>query len=77
MVCVFIEILPQDKTNNFLEIDDNLFKDEESLEYIYLKKSVYILYYLKGGRAAMNSGIVKRNPQLQFYIFYKMNIDKL
>ena len=53
----FIEILPEDKINNFLEIDNDLFKDDESLKYIYERKSIYVLHYPKSDIAAMNSGI--------------------
>ena len=62
LACAFIEILPEDKINNFLEIDSDLFKDDKELEYIYKRKSIYVLHYPKGPKgekAAMNSGILK------------------
>ena len=59
LACAFIEILPEDKINNFLEIDGDLFKDDKEIEYIYRRKSIYVLHYPRGERAAMNSGILK------------------
>ena len=58
--CAFIEILPEDKINNFLEIDNNLFKYEKEIEEIYRRRSIYVLHYPRGERAAMNSGILKK-----------------
>ena len=57
MHSAFIEILPEDKINSFLEIDNDLFKDDNSLEYIYKGTTIYVLHYPKGERAAMNTGI--------------------
>ena len=73
MNSAFIEILPEDKINNFLEIDNNLFKDDNSLEYIYKGTTIYILHYPKGERAAMNSGIFKR--LIEKKIFHLCNTD--
>ena len=58
LACAFIEILPEDKIINFLEIDSDLFKNKE-IEYIYKRKSIYVLHYPRGEKAAMNSGILK------------------
>ena len=60
MLDAFIEILPEDKINNFLEIDNNLFKYEKEIEEIYRRRSIYVLHYPRGERAAMNSGILKK-----------------
>ena len=57
MHSAFIEILPENKINSFLEIDNDLFKDDNSLEYIYKGTTIYVLHYPKGERAAMNTGI--------------------
>ena len=56
--CAFIEILPEDKINNFLEIDSNLFNKE--IEEFYRRRSIYVLHYPRGERAVMNSGILKK-----------------
>ena len=55
----FIEILPDDKINNFLEVDDNLFKNEQNLGLILHKKSAYVLHYIEGDKMAMNPGIIR------------------
>ena len=54
----FLEIDPDDKINNFLELDPNLFKPNDILNAIYQKSSVYILHYLKGNKVACSSGII-------------------
>ena len=55
----FIEILPEDKIYDFLEIDENVFKaDKISKKEIYLRKSIYVLHYMKGEKASMNPGII-------------------
>ena len=54
---IFIEILPEDKINDFLEIDDIIFKEEE-LKYIYKNNSVYVLQYIKD-ELAVSSGLLK------------------
>ena len=47
MHSAFIEILPENKINSFLEIDNDLFKDDNSLEYIYKGTTIYVLHYPK------------------------------
>ena len=56
---IFIEIIPEDKINDFLEIDDKIFKEEEKINYIYNKSSVYILHYIKGDKMAVSPGLLK------------------
>ena len=60
LLCAFIEILPEDKIDNFLEIDYDLFKYDKEIEYKYYRKSIYVLHYPRDERASMNSGILKR-----------------
>ena len=55
----FIELLPEDKISDFLEIDYDIFKNENYIEYSYSKQSIYVLHYPKGQIAAMNPGILK------------------
>ena len=59
MCSAFIEILPEDKINNYLEIECDLFKDDKPLDLIYKGKSIYVLHYPRGEIVAMNSGIFK------------------
>ena len=54
---IFIEILPEDKINDFLEIDDTIFKEEEKLKYIYKNSSVYVLQYIND-KMAVTSGLL-------------------
>ncbi len=54
----FIELIPEDKINDFLEIDENIFKENQELSYI--KNSIYVLHYIKGENVAMNPGILKK-----------------
>ena len=53
----FIEILPDDYINDFLEIEDEIFKDENILNY--KNKSIYVLHYIESEGMAMNSGLLK------------------
>lgn len=60
--CAIIELVPEDKINDFLELDESVFKGlgKEVDEFYYRKKSIYLLQYLKGEKVAMNSGIIKK-----------------
>ena len=60
--CGIIELKPEDKINDYLELDDSVFKGlrKEIDEFYYRRKSVYLLQYLKGEKVAMNSGIIKK-----------------
>ena len=51
-----IELKQKDGIKNFLEIDENLFMDKEYV--FYFKKSIYILQYPKGKKAAVSYGLV-------------------
>ena len=53
----FIELKEEDKIKNYLELDDNLFKDNER-EY-YENKSIYILQYLYGKEIYVSYGTLK------------------
>ena len=55
----FIELTPEDKINDFLEIDYDSFQKENYAECAYRKKSIYVLHYTKEQIAAMNPGILK------------------
>ena len=56
----FIELTPEDKINDFLEIDYDIFQKENYAEYAYPMKSIYVLHYPKGHIAAMNPGTLKK-----------------
>ena len=51
-----IELKKSDNILNFLELDDNLFKDK--IKAIYEYKSIYALQYLNGNNAAVSYGIL-------------------
>ena len=51
-----IELNENDNINNFLELDDKLFKDNH--EIIYENKSLYILQYPLGKNAAVSYGLL-------------------
>ena len=51
-----IEIKEIDKVNNFLELDDNLFKGKEKV--FYEEKSVYVLQYPNGKIACVSYGLL-------------------
>ena len=55
----FLELEPDDKINNYLEIDPNVFKAKEIINNIYKNSSVYILHYLKGKKIACSSGLIQ------------------
>ena len=65
-----IEIRPnKDKINNFLELDEDINKEENILKTIYKKKSIYILHYPKGDNAQVSYGLLKEkeNNELNHY----------
>ena len=51
-----IEINEKDKIEEYLELDDNLFK--EGAEIIYVDKSIYILHYPDGKEAKVSYGLL-------------------
>ena len=69
----FIEIKPEDKINNFLEVDKEILGDEKKIEYIYKKKSLYIIHYLEGKKVCMNLGLFERFNEKSF--FHSCNTD--
>ena len=59
----FIEINPKEDNisiQNFLEIDENVNQDEESLKYFYEKKCIYLLGYPEGNNAKVSYGIIQQ-----------------
>ena len=50
-----IEVKENDNINNFLELDDNLFKDETKAYYKDI--SIYILHYPLGNKASVSYGL--------------------
>jgi len=52
-----IEVKKDDGINNFLELDENIFKEKESA--IYEDKSIYLLQYPGGEAAAVSYGLIK------------------
>ena len=54
-----IEIKSKDNINNFLEIDENIYKNQEFIEEIYYKKSIYILHYPRGEKIFVSYGLIK------------------
>ena len=50
-----IELKENDNINNFLELDDNLFKEETKVYYKGI--SIYILHYLLGNKATVSYGL--------------------
>lgn len=69
----FIEIKPEDKINIFLEVDEKILGDEKEIEYIYKKKSLYIIHYLKGEKVCMNLGLFTNLNKKSF--FHSCNTD--
>ena len=51
-----IELNENDNINNFLELDENLFRHNNNILYEY--KSLYVLQYPKGGNAAVSYGLL-------------------
>ena len=54
-----IEIKPNvDKISNFLELDENIFKQNK--EYLFNKESIYVLQYPEGKCSSVSFGIIKK-----------------
>ena len=51
-----IELKDYDNINNYLELDDNLFNN--NIKSLYEKESIYILYYLNGGKSLVSYGLI-------------------
>ena len=54
-----LELKPEDKIDNYLEIDPNVFKDNNIIKNFFEKTSIYVLHYLKGSKVACSSGLIK------------------
>ena len=54
---VFIELKNIDKINNYFELDENLFSQEELKEY-YENKAIYIIQYLNMEKVSVSYGIL-------------------
>ena len=66
-----IELNDEDEIKNYLELDDNLFKDKAEL--IYYDKSVYILHYPNGKNAFVSYGLL--NDIDKYNIIHKCTSD--
>lgn len=55
-----IEILDKEKIEFFLELDDKLKKDINSIEEIYKNNSIYIIQYPGGKKAHVSYGLIKK-----------------
>ena len=53
-----IELKEKDKIKDYLELDDNIFKDDEQL--YFEQKSIYILHYLYGNDICVSYGLLNR-----------------
>ena len=53
----FIELKEEDKIKNYLELDDNLFKDDE--REIYENSSIYVLQYVYGKEIHVSYGTLR------------------
>ena len=60
----FIEIKPNDKIENFLEIDEDIFKEEKTLEKTkYINHPTYLLHYPKNDVAEVSYGQILNNNE--------------
>jgi V8-like Glu-specific endopeptidase len=67
-----IEVKKDDGINNFLELDENIFKEKESA--IYEDKSIYLLQYPGGKTAAVSYGLI--NAFYNFNIIHTCSTEK-
>ena len=63
-----IELKEEDEIKNYLELDDNLFKDNS--EIIYKDKSIYVLQYPNGQNACVSYGLLNNIDEYNQYNFY-------
>ena len=66
-----IELKEEDNIKEYLELDDNIFKDNEDL--LYEEKSIYILQYPKGVEACVSYGILSKIKN--YDIIHKCSTD--
>ena len=62
-----IELKEEDEIKNYLELDDNLFKDNS--EIIYKDKSIYVLQYPNGQNACVSYGLLNNIDEYNQYNF--------
>ena len=67
-----IELKEEDEIKNYLELDDNLFKDNS--EIIYKDKSIYVLQYPNGQNACVSYGLL--NNIDEYNIFHRCSTEK-
>ena len=60
-----IELKEKDKINNYLDLDDNLFKDNSHL--IYENETIYTLHYPGGKKISVSYGISKNIDNYELY----------
>ena len=53
-----IELKEEDNIKEYLELDDNIFKDNEKI--FYEEKSIYVIQYLNGDEACVSYGILNK-----------------
>ena len=69
---VVIELKENDNIENYLELDDDLFKNNADI--IYLDKSLYVLQYPNGDKACVSYGLL--NNINKYNIYHKCSTDK-
>ena len=72
----FIEIYPKkDNIENFLDIDDDIDKEEDFLKKLYIKKSIYTLHYpdIEGNMIKVSYGISKCIEEKEIYHYLNTN----
>ena len=67
-----IELKENDNIVNYLELDDDLFKNNADI--IYLDKSLYVLQYPNGDKACVSYGLL--NNINKYNIYHKCSTDK-
>ena len=55
-----IELKEYDNINNYLELDDNLFVNNNNIQTLFENESIYILNYFNGGKAIISYGILNK-----------------
>ena len=55
-----IELKEYDNINNYLELDDNLFVNNNNMQSIFENESIYILNYFNGGKSTVSYGILNK-----------------
>ena len=55
-----IKLKEYDNINNYLELDDNLFVNNNNIQTLFENESIYILNYFNGGKAIVSYGILNK-----------------